>query len=111
VQISGQDWALMDARVRDLIDRVDGPPRRYLCGYAAASRWLTGTSGERPLREGSAAVSLDEVHRERRLAGDTAFDRPGGQAGIDPDYALGVWRMLAWATGLTDRPPLRLPAT
>lgn len=99
----------MDSHVRDLIDRVDQPTRIYLCGYAAASQWLAGTIRERPIRKGEADPVMDEVFEEQRIASDTVFDGPGALPQVNKRYAFGVWRMLSWATGTSDRPPLRLP--
>ena len=109
IQISGHEWALMDAHVRDLIDRVDEPTRLYLCGYAAASQWLAGTSPELPLRAGLADPETDVVFAERRIASDTVFGGPAALPRVNRRYAFGVWRMLSWATGTSARPPLRLP--
>jgi hypothetical protein len=111
IQISGQEWALMDAHVRDVIDRVSEPTRLYLCGYAAASQWLAGTTTRRPLGEGDAEPTTAEVETVRHLAADTTYTGPGALPRVNRHYAHGVWRMLAWATGVTARPPLRLPTS
>jgi hypothetical protein len=110
IQISGQDWALMDAYVRDIVDRVDEPTRLYLWGYAAASEWLAGTTTHLPMRAASRGPTLDVVEDERHLAVDTAHGGRDALPGVNRNYANGVWRMLAWATGIIARPPLDLPA-
>ena len=109
IQISGQDWALMDAYARDLVSRADEPTRLYLCGYAAASEWLAGATTRLPMQAANAEPTLDAVEEERHLAADTAHGGPDAASGINRNYAHGVWRMLAWATGIIARPPLTLP--
>jgi hypothetical protein len=109
IQISGQDWALMDAYVRELIDRADEPTRLYLFGYAAASEWLAGATTLLPMGAASAEPTLDAVQDQRHLAADTAHGGPDAAPGVNRTYANGVWRMLAWATGIIARPPLTLP--
>jgi hypothetical protein len=109
IQISGQDWALMDAYARDLVGRADEPTRLYLCGYAAGER-MAGRRDHAPAdAAANAEPTLDAVEEERHLAADTAHGGPDAAPGVNRNYAHGVWRMLAWATGIIARPPLTLP--
>jgi hypothetical protein len=89
-------------------------PHRYFAGVYEAFRWLAVLTNVRPVSRDEVIAAPQTIQEELVRAGSVAggIPYPGAPIGrIHPEWALGVERVLMWASGNSTncRPPLPWP--